>query len=446
MDEYTTDEIQGIDIVIPPPSLDEPDIRFVDIHIYDQAPEPEPADTQEYQPEPEPPRDDEGEQVPVEPVPPDHTRRTILVLCSAFLCLMALSALVIVYLLPLMTPDTTITIIPESQQLQTTATITVTTGPATRTEIAGRALAAITMSQARTIPTTGKGHQDARAGHGLITFYNAATYPQAVTAGTLLTGADGVQVVTDADAAIPAGTLATNGQATVPAHALQVGSQGNIQAGDIYGPCCRVNVFAANTAFVGGELARDYRTVTAQDITSVATSLKASLNQSVQAAMQTQVQSNETLITPSSCQQSVKPDHQPGEEAAQVNILVSETCRGMTYNTQAYQTQVTHLIQQQAMKQLGDGYTPVGEVQSSILHTTTPNQKQTGLTTSIAQIYAYQITPQQQQQIKAQVAGKSKTQALSILLHTPGMQSVSISSAMIPTDTQHIRVVVIYMG
>lgn len=214
----------------------------------------------------------------------------------------------------------------------------------------------------------------------------------------------------------------------------------------IYGPCCRLNVSAVNSAFRGGQQARDYQTVTQQDINTVATSLKTSLNQSVQAALQTQVYSDETLITPLPCQQTVKPDHHPGDEAEHVNIMVSETCTGMTYLTQVYQNRITQIANQQATHQLGDGYTPVGQVQSTILQARAQKHNQTELQVTLTETYAYQVSQLQQQQIKALIAGENKAQATSTLLHVPGIQSVSVSSATIPTETQHIRVIVVYVG
>ena len=78
------------------------------------------------------------------------------------------------------------------------------------------------------MPATGTGHQQAQAARGLITFYNALPAPQTIAAGELLTGADGVGVVTFQDAVIPAGTLAINGRVTVPAQTVNAGPQGNI--------------------------------------------------------------------------------------------------------------------------------------------------------------------------------------------------------------------------
>jgi hypothetical protein len=64
----------------------------------------------------------------------------------------------------------------------------------------------------------------------------------------------------------------------------------------------------------------------------------------------------------------------------------------------------------------------------------------------MAQNYAYQVSPQQQQNMKILIAGKSKAQATNAVLHIPGIQSVSVSSATIPTDIHHIRVIVVYVG
>ncbi len=423
----------------------EPATRFVDIHIYDYEPEPEEPACLESDQEPEqetlPP---ESTQEPTEPGRPHHRKRSLLAACMGIACLLVLGAFVMVDVLALFTPDATITIVTSTQPIRTTQTIMVTTGQATGTQLQGRALAAITMNQVRTVPTTGKGHQDARAAQGDITFYNAATSPQIVAAGTLLTGANGIQVITEQDALIPAASYPIFGQRTILAQSVIPGPGGNIRAGEIYGPCCRLNVSAVSSAFTGGQQARDYQTVTMQDITTVAASMKTSLNQSMQAAFQTQVHPDETLITSLPCQRNVKPDHQPGEEAAQVTILVSETCIGMTYHTQAFHTLVTQIITQQAHNQLGDGYTMQGAVQASINNVSQKGLAAT-LQTPIAAMWGYRFTQQQQAQIKAKINGKSKAQAITSLLHIPGVQSVSIGSESIPNNVNRIHLVFLVM-
>jgi len=217
---------------------------------------------------------------------PRKRQRRLHLAVLLFLMLSLVGALVgYAVLIPLWTPSANITIVTASQHLTTTSTVQlVTNGTADpmKQQLAGRALSTITMSQQKTIPTTGTTRQDAQAAHGLITFYNAAPYIQTIEVGTLLIGTDGIQVLTDQAVIISAALMPTEGQVTVSAHATLPGPQGNIRAGDIYGACCRLNVFVASGAFHGGQDARTYQSVAPQDINSTA-SLKSSLDQSVQA-------------------------------------------------------------------------------------------------------------------------------------------------------------------
>lgn len=432
----------------------EPVTRVIDVHIYDLVTEPAEGPYVESQPQGQQPATaDEREQDQPESAYPRRSRRSIVPLV-ALVCFALLSITLTALLYPMLTgPTATVTIVPVSKQLVTTSTMTVITGQGQPTgphALSGRTLAAITMSQARTAPATGTAHQDAQVAHGRITFYNAAPVDQTVGAGTLLTGADGIQIVTEQDALIPAALPPTEGQATVAAHAVVTGPAGNIPAHDIYGSCCRLNIFAVNGPFHGGENARSYSTVTEQDITTVVSSLKTSLDQSVQAALQTQVQSDETLITPLPCQQSVTTDHHPGDETTQIHITVSETCTGAVYQTQAYQDAITQVETQRATAQLGDSYTLANAVQSSIMQATINDQQQIVLTVKIAGTWVYQFPQEEQQRLTALIAGKGKAQALSLLEHVPGVQAVSLmirnDAATLPTDVSSIHVVLLMAG
>ena len=347
-------------------------------------------------------------------------------------------------LIPLWTPSASVTIVTASRQLTTTSTLQlVTNGTAdsTKNQLPGRELPAITMSQQKTVPTTGTAHQDAQVAHGFITFYNAAPSVQIVQAGMLLTGADGVHVITDQDATIPAALMPTEGQVMVSAHAATTGTTGNIRAGDVYGQCCRLNVFVASGAFHGGQDARTYQTATPQDITSVTISVKTSLEQSVQAAFQTQVQASETLVTPLSCTSKVAPDHQPGEEATHVQVMVNETCTGSVYTTQALTTLATQNATQDAEKRLGTGFTTTG-VQTRLTQAHITKNGRNELEITSVSLWAYPFTPEQQSTIKAMIMGASKEKATTTLLHMTGVQSVSITlknGTTLPTDVQHIH-------
>jgi hypothetical protein len=441
-----TDEI-FVSVETPPPEeQDQPTnetIRFIDVHLYDlPAGEEPPSVESELEQDTATTIDDQGDTTPVRP-----QSRVIIFLLIAGTCLLIASALVTALLLPLFTaPTVTITIVPITRQIDTTQTIMVSTTANTQGTVPGRSLSALTMSQQKTVPATGVGHQNATQATGYITFYNAATYAQEIPAGTLLTGADGVQVVTDQTAYIPAGNLLTNGHTTVTAHAVIAGPAGNIQGGDIYGPCCRESVMVANAAFTSGQNARDYRKIQHSDIDAVTNDLKASLIQSAQAAFQQQTQPGEALLTPLPCTLTSTPDHSAGTEATHVTVTVSETCTGMVYNTQAMQQQVTQIATQEATNQLGNGYALVGTVNDTITQATPKNGNRAALQVHITSEWSYQFTDQQQQHLINSIAGKSRNVAMDIVLHTPGVQSASISGSVLPTDTQHIRVLVVYAG
>lgn len=175
-----------------------------------------------------------------------------------------------VKLVPAAGATATITLVTDQVELRKTYTllaipagVTVAETPHQRWDaqahIQARLLAAPTLIQQVTVPTTGRGHQPAMQAHGLVTFYNQAPAAQTIPAGMLLNGADGVQVVTEQTVVVLAAHLPLQGQVSVAAHALQDGPSGNIGANDLDGPCCFAGIAVQNQqAFVGGANARDY--------------------------------------------------------------------------------------------------------------------------------------------------------------------------------------------
>src|SRR5581483_626519 len=405
-------------------------VRFIDIHVYD-VPEDEllPAlDQTTPIVESTPPAAELEESEAQAPTDPRRQKRLVPWL-FAVLSLFAVASLVtVLYLVPLLTLAATITIVSVSQQLPSIhTTLHIVNGSTSTNQIGGRALPAISMSQQQSAPATGTGHQDATPGRGSITFYNASLSEQVIPAGTMLTGNDGVQVVTDQEAIIPAGSLATNGQTTVSASTLITGPQANIKAGDIYGPCCRANVFAANSVFSGGQVARNFQTIKPSDIDTVAKSLKDSLNTIIQAALQAQVRQGETLIMPLSCKTpQVSTDHRAGDEATEVTVTVNATCTGEVYNTVAYQQALGQIVKEAAHTAYGNGYSQAGALQTTIqnVHSTDHG---VDLAVQSTGVWVYQFSQSDMQQIKTRIAGKTKAEATRLLLQTKGIQSVSIT-------------------
>jgi hypothetical protein len=179
---------------------------------------------------------------------------------------------------------------------------------------------------------------------GLVTFYNSLTQPQVIDAGTLLLGADGEQVVTDQAAYVPAGNLVTYGNASVWAHALSDGEEGNIKAGDIYGPCCRAFIQAVNAQFSGGRDARDIQTVTQADIDTSVASLLAQGQQSLQGRVASLLPPGDAVLAPVPCNKRVASNHPVGAEASQVTVTVTQNCTPVAYNVRDLQHALASLI------------------------------------------------------------------------------------------------------
>ncbi len=386
----------------------------------------------------------EKPQHPLSPLARKPHRRALPFLIGA-LCILLVVALGGVVLPLTFTPAATVTIIPISMQITTTKVVTIVSSNANtaQQQVPGRRLDAMTFTQAKIVPATGTAQQPAQAARGFITFYNALPAVQTIPAGELLTGADGVEVVTLQSAVIPAGTLASNGQVTVPAQAANAGPQGNIAVNDIYGKCCRDDVFVSNGLFHGGYDARSYQVVTQQNINQAVFSLKTSLDQSIQAALSRQVQFHETLVGPVPCATLVVTDHKAGEEASHVQVTVRETCRGEAYDTKMLHDLLIQTVTQQATGRLGDGYGLVGDIQASVVRATQDPQQGTAiLQVKITSAWTCQFSQARQAQIRLAIRGKTKEEATSLLQHMPGIQTVLIStgnSAAVPTDVQYIH-------
>src|SRR5260370_2219913 len=109
-----------------------------------------------------------------------------------FLCLSSIAMQLHFILNP---PIATIILIPKSQTISLNATVQL-----------GRVIPPTTLRQEKTVPTTGKGHQDAKAATGSVTLYNGQFTQVTIPAGTTLTASDTVQLVPNQPAANPAPT------------------------------------------------------------------------------------------------------------------------------------------------------------------------------------------------------------------------------------------------
>jgi hypothetical protein len=357
-------------------------------------------------------------------------------LCIVLLCCLPMFGSIAFQVYALLNPPiATITIVPKTQAVTLTGTLQL-----------GRVLHQITLRQSATTPTTGKGHQDAKAARGLIAFYNGLFTSQIIQAGTILTSSSGVQIATDQAAEIPAANPPNLGQTTVSAHAIQTGTQGNITGYDIDTPCCLTAVKAVNTTyFTGGQDERDFSTVSTQDIHTVSTQLIPTLTQNMQAALHNQLTPQEQL-QPLPCTPTQTSDHQIGQAATLVKVTFSETCSGIAFNTQKLTSKVTQLLTSQAIQKLGTGYSLIGDAHVTVNQATEHNKKVV-LSFSSQGTWVYAVKSAEQQRIKSLIAGKTKQEAEQLLASMPGIEQASIrwgDETKLPKNSKSIRVVVMY--
>jgi hypothetical protein len=404
-----------------PPESTEP---IEDIYVYI---------VRDHEEEPDQPADDDVIETTLAQQKP-----SILALFPFFFALMLTGSSIAFQLYLALHPFTaTVTIVPKSQQVTLSGTLQL-----------GRLLHPITLSESQTVPTTGTGHQDARSATGYITFYNGSFSEQIVSAGTILTGADGVQVVTDQQAFIPAESQTIPpalGNVTVSAHALIPGVRGNIRAGDINQHCCFASLLVQNTrGFYGGQDERDFQTVAKTDIAHAATPLKTILSASIKGAFQGQLKEGEALIT-LPCSPTISPDHQPGDESTQVTISVSEACSAAACNTGQLQRKALLFLTSQERRTLGAGYSEVGNLHVTVNQATIRGTTPTLVFSSVS-TWVYALTAMDQEHIKALIAGKTKQEAMRLLSSLPGIEQVAIAwrdDTKLPKDTQYIHLILL---
>lgn len=354
--------------------------------------------------------------------------------------------------LPGITPTASVTLTPAQKSLHASVPITAVTGTPdpTRQQVSARLLSVKSHPFIQTVLATGHGHTQAQQAQGMLTFYNAAPYAQTVAAGTVLTGADGVALVTDQAASLPAGNLPDVGMATVPAQAVQVGPQGNIAPLDLNGLCCVAGVSVKNTdAFWGGQNARDYPVVARQDVEAVTGPESSILTQAAQANLQGEIRPSEQLASPAQCHPTQHTDHPIGSEATHVTITLSVTCQAEVYDAQAVQQLASAALSERARSTLGAGYSAQGTIKTSVIQvaTTEATHGTLSLLVSAQGTWSYQFSSNEINQLSRRIAGLPRQQAVHLLKQEGHIQAVSITETWnatdIPTDPNHIQIMVL---
>jgi hypothetical protein len=378
---------------------------------------------------------------------PGRRRRWLLVaLCVLLIALLVGGGFFTYTALP--AAAATVSIIPKRLHLRKDYTIAVVevTPNAALAQVAAHVLSYTTPVQTKTVSATGKGHQNATAATGTITFSNVGQ-SVSIASGQTLTGADGVQVVTDTGFNIAVGQTVN-----VPAHAVQAGAGGNIRAYDIAGTyqvtvkgVPTTTIYAQNTQpFTGGQDAHDYTFVQQSDIDNAANPLVNQLTPTAQTKAQQQLGANEQMIGSIQCNPQIQSHHQANDRVTSFTLQVSVTCKGEAYDPRAVQAMAVQV----AKTNVTPHYTVVGDVITGTpIFSNVDNQGTATFTVSTEDIAVYAFDASEKQQLAQSIAGKRQSDAFVVLLGQPGVTSATITTTgwwgnALPTTVQNITIVV----
>jgi len=361
-------------------------------------------------------------------------------------------------LIPGITPSATVTITPASSDVSNTFEIFGVTGtpdPSQR-QVQARQLSSTSPTQSKTVNATGVRQTSGTQATGTLTFYNSAFVDQQVNVGTDFGLANGVHIFTDSKVDIPKATgIPPNihtGVASVSAHAGSVGPGGNIAALTINHACCSADssIFARNlTAFTGGQNPQNFTVVQQSDINGAAKPLENTLTPEAQNSVKGQIHPNEQLVNPLQCTPNVTSDHNAGDRATNVTVTVKVACSGEVYDQQAAQLIASNLLKQQAAKTPGPGYALVGDLTTKVTQVMVTDPKKGTLLLQVKAegIWVFQFSAAQKQALAKLIAGKSKQNALALLVKQPGVAKANIvlsggDGNTLPADPSQITIVV----
>lgn len=394
-------------------------------------------------------------QLPVyyEPIEPPRRRswRSLIITAIILLLLIGLAVLFYRPILDLFFPPTaTVTIVPDSQQLQHTYAMTAVLGvpDPSKNQVDARALYANSQTQSQTVKATGQGHIAGQQAQGTLTFYNASTVAQTVTAGTVVFANNGIAVVNDDTLTLPPFDPAAGPNGTTDsAHTVNVGNSQNIPAYALNNQlCCGGSVYVTNTEpFSGGQDAQTFTYVQQSDIDSVTQALSASLTQQATTTLRGQVRSNERPAGSSSCASQVRSNHQAGDRASSVTVGVMISCVGEVYDMQAVQVLASRNLTQDAATNPGSSYVPVGAILAQVAKATPDAQGNIALVVNAAGVWAYQFTDAQRARLASLITDKDSQNAKAILLRQAGVHNVTITLTgvgvtTLPGNTRHITI------
>jgi len=280
-------------------------------------------------------------------------------------------------------------------------------------------------SRSVTAPATNLVLIPGRKATGILTFRNTqnlCNVATAIPAGTVFTGSQGISVVTDHVVFLGASCTAT-----ARAHAVKIGSIGDIGAHNMKQTYHSTIIVDNPEAFVGGHFDQSYTTVQQSDIDQAASSLAPRLKKETQNVLRMQLQTNEQFVTSPICKSKVTSDHLVNDATTNLTVTVTVNCTAEFYNSQEVISRSEQMLNERAQALFGPNYRLTGEIKAEITHVATDVRHGTLITVVASGLWTYQFSSARTEQIAQLIADKNKRDAKTILSDQKGVQSVSIN-------------------
>ncbi|GCE11123.1 hypothetical protein [Tengunoibacter tsumagoiensis] len=335
---------------------------------------------------------------------------------------------------------------------------TLTVAPAFSTadplSVAGRALDADSQQHTVTVNATGHATHPATRAKGNIILSQVhldSTAPNQVLEPSSVTNYNGVSVTTDNTVPLSEGATIT-----IPAHATDAGSGGNIGANtinediEIIDNLTQVHVGTGHItnpdSFTGGAEPRDYTFVQQSDIDQATNTVIGQGTAEATDMVKKQAQPEEHFIKDPDCAKpQATADHQANDEAGNVTVSAKVSCNGLVYTDKAIRDVAVRDFQNDGKQKWGKLYNVVGDVVTD--PATQSSSDPTSFTIHAKGVLAaLYLTKKEQNDLKSLIAGRSHDQAVDLLKGRKEIKGVSITTGgglttAIPQNLDNIKLV-----
>ncbi len=348
-----------------------------------------------------------------------------------------------------------VSIRPSVKHVQNLFTLTVVTDHSNvvHHQIVGAYWLSATIKQTSLQTSTGKGYSQGARASGIVALEDHAPAFSFVseTAGTTLTGSDGITIISDQNA------IAFLGRpAYFRAHVSSPGSYGNIPAHGFYlgVPHGLGNsaVLYNTTPFTGGHDKGSYAFVQQNDIAAGEHTLTSTVKQSTLDALHAKMAASEQWVQTPRCTRRATSDGTIGEQVQNFHVTVTATCSGEVYDTQTIQAVATRELTIAASSELGVHYQLLGEIATTITGVQVLNKRQGILTVSLRAvgIWVYRFTNAEKQRLALMISGKRVEEAQTLLVQQSAIEQVTVTTMYsfwiwntIPTDVKKISITIL---